>query len=314
MSFQAPLFLLGLLAVPAFVGLYALAQRRSRRFAVRFPAAATLRAVLPETSRWHRHIPTAVLALGVASLVTALARPEATVAVPVERASVMLVTDSSGSMSATDVDPSRLQAAREAASGFLDKVPEETQVGVIGFSDSAHTVVAPTGDRDAAHAAIDALTADGGTATGDALQAALDALTANDDPDGTRPPSAIVLLSDGKRTVGAEPVAIAEEAARLGIPVSTVALGTPDGVLTTPNGSLTVPPDPETLRQIAEVSRGEAFSADDGDELDAVYERLGSQIGTKQEQREITVGFAAGGLLLLGAALAGSLRRSVRLP
>ena len=312
MSFQAPPFLLCLAAIPLVIAAYAVAQRRARRYAVRFPAAATVAAVLPSMPRWRRHVPVALFAAALTALFVALARPEATVAVPVEEASVMLVTDSSGSMRATDVQPTRLDAARGAAEKFLDDVPDQMKVGVVGFSDTPGTVIRPTDDRGETRDALDALTADGGTATGDAMRAALDALKP---ADGARkPPSAIVLLSDGARTTGADPVAVAQDARKEGVPVYTVSLGTEDGTVETPRGPLSVPPDPDAMAAVAKASGGSSFSVDDGDELASVYERLGSQIGTKDEKREITVGFTAAGAALLGLALVSSLRRFARLP
>jgi Ca-activated chloride channel family protein len=307
MSFAAPLFLLGLLAVPAGVALHLLAQRRRRRYAVRYPGASIAALAAPAAARWRRHVPSALLALAVAGLVMALARPEATVAVPVEQASVVLVTDTSRSMTATDVAPDRLDAARSAADRFLDEAPDELRVGAVAFSDSAHVLQPPTTDHEQVRAALTGLTADGGTATGDGLAAALESL----DGGKRRPPAAIVLLSDGKQTSGRDAVAVAQEAAEQHVPVYTVALGTPDGVV---DGILRVPPDPEALREIARASGGQAFEASDGDQLTAVYERLGSQLGTREETREVTAAFAAAGLLLLGGALAGSVRGFGRLP
>jgi Ca-activated chloride channel family protein len=307
MSFAAPLFLLGLLAVPAGIALHLLAQRRRRRFAVRFPGAPLAALAVPAAPRWRRHVPSALLALSVAGLVMALARPETTVAVPVEQASVVLVTDTSRSMTATDVAPDRLDAARSAADRFLDEAPKELRVGAVAFSDTARVLQPPTTDHEQVRAALAGLTADGGTATGDGIAAALESL----DTGERRPPAAIVLLSDGKQTSGRDAVAVAQEAAEQHVPVYTVALGTPDGVV---DGILRVPPDPEALREIAQVSGGQAFEASDGDELSAVYERLGSQLGTREETREVTAAFAAAGLLLLGGALAGSIRRFGRLP
>jgi Ca-activated chloride channel homolog len=307
MSFAAPLFLLGLLAVPAGVVLHLLAQRRRRRYAVRFPGAAVAAMAAPAQAGWRRHVPSALLALSVAGLVLALARPETTVAVPVEQASVVLVTDTSRSMTATDVAPDRLDAARSAAERFLDEAPDELRVGAVSFSDTAHVIQPPTADHEQVRLALAGLTADGGTATGDGLAAALQTL----DTGAKSPPAAVVLLSDGKQTAGRDAVAVAQEARQQRVPVYTVALGTPDGVV---DGILRVPPDPEALRQIAQASGGQAFEASDGDQLAAVYERLGSQLGTREETREVTAAFAAAGLLLLGGALAGSVRRFGRLP
>jgi Ca-activated chloride channel family protein len=309
MSFQAPLFLLGLAIVPLALAALAVARRRPARYVVRFPATATLAAVAPRHGRWRRSVPAALLSLALAGLVLALARPEATVAVPIERASVVLVTDTSGSMDATDVAPSRLRAAQAAAERFLDRVPEELQVGLVGYADAAHTMVAPTQDRETVRATLAGLAANGGTATGDALGSALQALGERGED---APPAAVVLLSDGATTAGRDPVAVARDA---GVPVFTVALGTADGTVQVPDGRLLrVPPDPEALREIARVSGGRAFAAEDADALDAVYEGLGSQIGTRKERREVSAGFAAAGLLLLGGAVAASLRWRGRLP
>jgi Ca-activated chloride channel family protein len=228
----------------------------------------------------------------------------------------MLVTDHSRSMSATDVEPTRLAAAQRAARTFLNQLPSQVRVGAVAFSDTPDAVQAPSPDHDDARRVVDGQVADGATATGDALQVAIDALK-NDKQNGKRPPSAIVLLSDGKTTVGPDPVGIARQAAQLKIPIYTVALGTRDATVPNPNPfgtPLLVAPDPETLRQISQVSNGRAFTAEDADSLKSIYRTLGSQLGTKTQKREITASFAIGGLvLLLGAALT-SLRWAGRLP
>jgi Ca-activated chloride channel family protein len=316
-NFGSPAVLLSLFALPVIIGIYALAQRRRRRYVVRFTAVPVLAGVMAAggVSRWRRHLPAALLLAALAALLVALAKPQTTVAVPVEKASVMLVTDQSGSMRADDVAPSRLAAAQQAARDFLDKVPKELQVGAVSFSDVPQSVSPPTTDRDDVRSLIDGLVADGGTAAGDALQSALDALDDAGVGGKGRPPAAIILLSDGATTTGADPVEVAREAGKRDIPIYTVALGTPDG--TVPGGfggSIPVPPDPETLREISKASGGTAYTANDADQLSGVYENLGSRLGTKQEEREITAVFAGGGLiLLLGAAFAG-LRTTGRLP
>jgi Ca-activated chloride channel family protein len=316
-NFGSPAVLLALFAIPAIIGIYALAQRRRRRYAVRFTAVPVLAGVLAagSVSRWRRHLPAALLLAALAALLVALAKPQTTVAVPVEKASVMLVTDQSGSMRADDVAPSRLAAAQQAARDFLGKVPQELQVGAVSFSDVPQSVSPPTTDREDVRSLIDGLNADGGTAAGDALQSALDALDDAGVGGKGRPPAAIILLSDGATTTGSDPVEVAREAGKRDIPIYTVALGTPDG--TVPGGfggSIPVPPDPETLRAISKASGGTAYTANDADQLSGVYENLGSRLGTKQEEREITAVFAGGGLiLLLGAAFAG-LRTTGRLP
>jgi Ca-activated chloride channel family protein len=304
MSFAAPLFLLAVLVVPlGWLAERALRGRR-RRTALRFPATGTVAAVAPRMPSWRRWLPPALFALAVVALVLGLARPERTVAVAVEEASVVLVSDTSGSMAAEDVEPTRLDAARAAAETFLEGVPDGVRVGLVGFSSVPHTTLAPTLDRETVKVTLASLAADGGTATGDALAAALDTIEAQETT-GRRPPSAIVLLSDGATTEGRDPVQAAREARRQNVPVYTVSLGTPDGVVPGRlGGVIPVPPDPETMRRIAEVSGGKSFTAEDADELDGIYRDLGRQVGSKPEQREMTAGFAGAGLVLLLASLA----------
>jgi Ca-activated chloride channel homolog len=312
-SFASPAFLAALALVPIVLGLQTAARRRARRYAVRFPGVGTLSPLLPRVSSWRRRLPLALFLASLAALSLALARPHATVAVPREQASVVLVTDVSRSMMAADVAPSRLDAAREAARRFLEEVPEEARVGAVAFSTEPHTVEAPTDDRSKVEDVLDGLNADGGTATGDALATALDLV--DDGPRSKRPPAAIVLLSDGETTSGRDPVEVAREAKRLRIPIHTVALGTDEGTIRTPDGSvIPVEPDPETMREIANASGGRAFEAENADDVSHIYKTLGSRVATKKEQREITVAFAAGGGLLLAAAAAFGLRTTARLP
>lgn len=312
MSFASPLVLLSLAALPVLAAGYAWQRRRPGRYSARFPGVPVLAGAVAATPRWRRHIPAAVAALALAALAVALARPHATVAVPVERASVVLVTDASRSMLATDVEPSRMDAARGAAEAFLDGVPDELRVGAVAFSTTPRSAVAPSPDRGPVRAHLASLHADGGTATGDGLAEALRLLEADD---GQRPPAAILLLSDGETTTGRDPVEVARQARAAHVPIYTVALGTSEGTITGDSGALLpVPPDPETMDEIAAASGGESFDVDDAEQLDAVYERLGSQIATRPEKREITAGFAGGGMALLLAAAALSLRAGGRLP
>ncbi len=228
----------------------------------------------------------------------------------------MLVTDHSGSMKATDVKPNRLAAAQRAARNFLDHLPSGIRVGVVAFSDTPDAVQAPSADHDDARRIIDAQIADGATDTGDALQVAIDALQ-HDLQNGKRPPSAIVLISDGKTTAGSDPVAVAASAGKLHIPIHTVALGSHDTTIPNPNPfepPIPVPPDPETLRRISQASGGRAFTAEDADRLNSIYKTLGSQLGIKKQPKEITASFAIGGLALLLGAGAASLRWAGRLP
>jgi len=215
----------------------------------------------------------------------------------------------SGSMNATDVSPDRITAAKAAATSFLDKVPKQLQAGLVAYADGPHTILKPTQDRDEVKATINSLTADGGTATGDALASALQALDTKQ-----KAPSAIVLLSDGASKTGQDPAEVARQAKAAHVPIYTVALGTADGVVEAGGQVLSVPPDPEALKQIADLSGGKAFTAEDSDSLDEVYKTLGSRIGTKKEKKEVSAAFAAFGLIALAGAAFGSIRWRGRLP
>jgi Ca-activated chloride channel family protein len=313
MSLAAPLFLLVLLLIPAGWLAIRAARKRRGRHAIRMPAVATLRAVVAAQPSYRRWLPAALLGATVVLMAIALSRPEVTVSKPVERATVMLVTDASGSMNATDVQPTRIDAARGAAKRFLDGVPAQTRVGLVGYSSSPSTVQEPTTDRTVVRSALDGLQANGGTATGDALSVAVDAVEAEGDPAkdaGDKPPGAILLLSDGASDPATtDPLEVAQRAKEAGIPIYTVALGTADG--TVPNGlggTQPVPPDPETMRQIAQISGGQSFNVDDADRLDDIYQQVGARVATEAEQREITAAFAAGALVLLVVGVGLGLR------
>jgi Ca-activated chloride channel homolog len=306
MTFAAPWLLLGLVLLPLLVVVYGAGERRRRRTAAALAAPATSASVVPRRPGWRRHAPILLSAIAMAGLVVALARPQVSVAVPAEQASIVLAMDHSGSMQATDVAPSRLVAAREAGEAFLASVPAKVRVGGLVFNNKAEAVQEPTTDRAALRDALrDAMVPAGGTATGDALSAAIAMLDAQRGAGAKRAPGAIVLLSDGTSTSGQDPLAVAQDAADRGIPVYTVALGTASGTL--PDGK-PVPPDTAALQAIAERSGGAAFTAQDASGLSAVYERLGSQIAMKDEPREVTGAFAGGAIVLLLAGGALSLR------
>ena len=315
-TFASPIALLGLALIPLAMLLQRMFRRRAQKYAVRYTGVATLQAVLGTTPIWRRHLPAALALLAMACLVLALAKPNRTVAVPAEQASVVLVTDHSRSMMATDVSPTRLEAARNAALRFLSKVPGPVRVGAVAYSDAPDAVQAPTTRRDDVRRIINGLVADGSTATGDALAAAMEGIN-RDKKNGRRPPAAIVLLSDGKTTTGRDPIQVARQAGRAKVPIFTVALGTPGATIPNPYpyaAPLPVPPDPVTLKRIAAESKGRAYTVEDAGELQSIYQRLGSSIGTRKRKQEITAVFAVGGLLLLAGAAAASMRWSGRLP
>jgi Ca-activated chloride channel family protein len=311
-SFAAPLVLLGLLALPALAAGYLSEQRARRGRAAAFVSPALQPSVAPRQPRWRRHLPMLALLLAVALLIVAAARPQRTVAVPIERASIMLGTDVSGSMTATDVGPNRLVAAKQAARRFVQQVPSRVNVGVMAFNNIARVLQSPTQDRDAVNAAIQSMTPSGGTATGTAINTATSTLSRAPGEGRKRPPAALVLLSDGASTSGPDPVVAAQAARKLHIPVYTVALGTQQGTITVPRrggGTVTqrVPPDPASLAQIARASGGATFTAQSASGLKQVYEKLGSQLGHKKEKRQITTAFAGGAAALLLSGLGMSL-------
>jgi Ca-activated chloride channel homolog len=300
MSFQQPLFLLALLAVPLVAAAVVWWRRRRPAPGSPYPDLDVIARADPGP-RLRRHLPLALALLALAGLAFALARPEVYRAQPRERATIVLAIDVSGSMAAADVSPYRLRAAQDAALTFAEEVPRQYQVGLVSFSGQANLLVAPTTDRDALTRAIEGLVPDGATAVGDAVTASLDAIRASQGiaEDGGRLEAArIVVLSDGATTVGLPPSIAAEQARQAGVPVYTVALGTQDGVLA--NGQR-VPPDVEGMRDLAEATGADAYESRDAEAVSAVYEELGSFIGTEQVKTEVTgwpAGIAAGLLIL----------------
>jgi Ca-activated chloride channel homolog len=329
MTFLAPMLLLGLLLVPILLGLYVLVQRRRTRYAVRFTNLDLLANLAPKRPAWRRHVPAAIYLVAISLLAIGLARPTMVLAVPREDSTVLLAIDVSGSMTATDVAPTRLAAAKAAAHDFVQQLPAGIRVGIVSFASQPKTLIEPTADHAALDEAIDTLKPRDGTAMGDALMQVLDmaeAIKAEDGASASPAPTAsgapvdgpsgeplvaAILLSDGAQSVGeAEPLDAANRAASLGVPVYTIALGTPEGKIQVrdDNGQLVtldVPPDTETLAQIAEVTGAQAFDASTATDLSAVYDNLQSRVGYTQETQEVTYAFAAAALVLvvLGAGM-----------
>ena len=314
MSFATPVWLAALALIPAAIAAAVWSRRRARRYAVRFPAVSTLRIAVDAGISWRRHIPVALVLAAIAALAVALARPRVSYSAPVDEASVMLVSDESGSMAASDVQPTRLAAAQRAANTFIDQLPAKARVGAIAFSSASNAIQAPVVNHNSARAVMNGQSAGGGTATGDALELALRLLHGGA---AKHPPSAIVLLSDGAANAGLDVSTVAREAARDKIPIDTVALGTPNGTLPNPDPfgpSMAVPPDPQLMAQIAQLSGGRSFNAQSAGELSSIYRRLGKQLGTVTRKREVTAEFAIGGFVLLLLAAVGSTRWSGHLP
>jgi Ca-activated chloride channel homolog len=343
MSFGHPYLLLTLLVVPLAIGLYLLAERRRMRYAVTFTNLDVLASVAGGRSL-RRFVPAALFLLALAALCVALARPHRSTLVASDQATIILVVDVSGSMHATDVKPSRLGAAQEAVRTFLKRVPKRVRVGLIAFSSEPQVAAPPTTNRDLLRASLDELDyfqGYGGTAIGDALAAAVE-LGKQAVPGAGRQTIAttvakrnnllsILFLSDGKQTRGALlPLQGAQRAKAEGIPVYTVALGTPHGVLTRPPGGgffgggggggggfqrrIPVPPDPTTLRAIASMTGGKFFAARSADAVQSAYDELGSKLGRMPARTEITNELVALAAILLVAAGLLSLLWAPRLP
>jgi Ca-activated chloride channel homolog len=349
MRFERPLLLLSLLVLAAGVALvWWLLRRRRMRYAVRFTNLEVLAAV-SGGSAWRRFVPAAIFVAALAALCVAFARPHVDRMVAKERAMVILVVDTSRSMQADDVKPTRLAAAQEAMRRFLDKAPKRLRVGFIVFAGEAQVATPPTADHELVEQSINEIgqfQVFGGTAIGDALAAAVDLAertlsegretialrTAQAPAEADKGLASILFLSDGAQTRGIlAPFEGAQEAKAAGVPVYTVALGTPEGTIRgrfgfgggggggpLPPGSpspspgfdpddevIPVPPDPETLRDIAETTGGKFTEARTADVLEDTYEQLGSSLGREPGESEVTflVLAAAGGLLLAAGIL-----------
>jgi len=324
MSFREPTVLLGLALLPVALLAYLAMQRRHARGAAAFGNPALLPGLMTARPGWRRHLPAALLALALAAMIVALARPQRSVAAPQRAATVVLVNDVSGSMRADDVSPNRLTAAVNSAKVLAEKTPDNFRLGLVTFADFAEQRVAPTTDRGAVDGALERMVADGGTAMGDGLARGLQSAQTpvpTQDGSGTRKlPAIIVLLSDGKNTLGAnDPLDIARQARQARIPVYTIALGTPSGevVQQDPFGftqHIPVPPDKETLRQIATISGGRFFEAVSAKDAEQIYSRIGTRLTSRPEHREVTAAFAGGAFVLLLAGGALSLIWFGRLP
>ncbi len=316
MTFLEPARLWLFAVVGALAIAYVVAQWRRRTYAVRFTNVDLLDSVAPRRPGWRRHVPAALFLLAASALVVAVARPARDERVPRERATVIMAIDTSLSMDATDVDPSRIGGAKEAAAAFLDALPDRLNVGLVSFNGIATVRVAPTTDHERVQEQISDLELDEATAIGEAIFASLDAIEAVlPDETGTAPPARIVLMSDGFTTVGrpdADAVAAARDA---GVPVSTIAFGTDQGFIEIPGeGIVPVPVDQTALRSIADGTGGQFFAAASTAELEVVYSDIGSAVGFENEEREIVLWFVTAALILLLATSATSLLWFSRLP
>ncbi len=319
MTFTWPIVLVGLFLVPVVVLLYIGYDGWRRDSAVDFGNPDLLPNVVDREPGRLRHLPLAILLVALAAMIVGVARPHANVRVKREEATVILAMDTSRSMGATDVSPTRLDAARAAAKAFVAEVPQKFRIGVVSFATRAVVGLPPTADRSLVDASLETLRPGEGTAIGDGVALSVQLGQKIREQDGTSPPKAVVLISDGAREGGrVSPESAAARARAQHVPVYSVLVGTQDGVVhhTLTGGFdqiIKVPASPGTLEQIAKTSGGEFFQAPSTDRLRQVYQDLGTRLGTRTESREITDWFAAGAalLLLVGGALSAFLFRRV---
>jgi Ca-activated chloride channel family protein len=316
MSFLAGERLVLLAAIAALAVGYLVVQRLRRHYAVRFTNVDLLASVAPRHPGWRRHLAASCLLVALTLLVVAFARPTAAVAVPSDAATVMLALDVSPSMKATDVKPTRVHAAVAAATRFAATLPTRYRLGLVTFAGTATVEVPPTHDRAAVRAAlgqrIDLHKEQ--TAIGEAIFAALDAIKRAPADHGRHAPGRILLLSDGSTNAGRPNNDAAAAAARQHVPVSTIAFGTQDGVVTVQGEEVPVPPDPAALRQIASTTGGHFDSAPSAEALAGIYANLQNAIVHTTKQREVGIWFVGAALTLALTAAAASLVWTARLP
>jgi Ca-activated chloride channel family protein len=339
MSFLWPTLLLLLLVLPLLTGLYVWLWRRKRQQVVAYASLSLIKQAMTPRRNWRRHLPPALLLLALAALLLAAARPMARIALPTQQETVMLAIDVSGSMRATDVQPSRLEAAQAAARAFLADLPRHVKVGIVAFAGSAQIAQLPTTNREDLNAAIDRFQLQRGTATGNGIVLSLAALFPDSgidlgqlaygrysQPRGisldatppVQPPApvapgsygsaAIILLTDGQRTTGVDPLEAAKLAADRGVRVYTVGVGTVEGVTIGFEGwSMHARLDEESLKGIAKQTLGEYFHAASAEALTQVYETLSSRLTVEKKETEITALLALLGALLVMASAALSM-------
>ncbi len=306
MSFLTP-HRLALLVIPAalLVG-YLVARARRDRTVLRFSSLELAESVAPRASGWRRWFTTGAALAASVVLVAAFARPVVAVPVPQERAALILAVDVSLSMNATDVAPTRLAAAQQAATKFLEIAPDELRIGLVAFAGTALPVLAPSNDHALVEDAVGRLGLGQGTAVGEAIFTALDQLAAAqaDDP----APQAIVVLSDGETTTGRSELDGAAAASAAGVAVYTIVFGTPSGAVTFEGETIPVPAAAGALREVADRTGGRFYETAEEGGLSDILSAIGSEVGFEIEEREVTDWFAAIGLLLVAVAAAASTR------
>ncbi|MEV6875700.1 VWA domain-containing protein [Amycolatopsis sp. NPDC051128] len=322
-GFTAPWWFLLLIAVAAVAAGYVLVQRARRRRTMRFANLDLLEKIAPKSEGWVRHLPAVLVVLSLLLLTVALAGPTAEQKVPRNRATVVLVIDVSLSMEATDVAPSRLKAAQEAATQFARNMTPGINLGLISFAGTATVLVNPTTDRNGVIKAIENLKLAQSTATGEGIFAALQSVESFSSVVGGAdgpPPARVVLMSDGKQTVPEDLYAArggytaAQAAKQAGVPISSISFGTTHGSVTIDDKPQPVSVDDESLREIARLSGGDFYKAASAEELKKVYADLGEQIGYELKDADASKPWVVVGTLLLMLGAAASLFFGQRLP
>jgi Ca-activated chloride channel homolog len=317
LAFLSPDRLLILLVIPLLVAAYIFAMLRKNRRGMRFTNTSMLDVVVPKQSQWRRHLAVALSLLSLITLTAAFARPKTQVDVPRERATIVIVIDASLSMEATDVKPNRLAAAKQAAIAFVESLPDKYNVAVVSLSGNPNILVPPTTAHDTVENAINTITLQESTAIGEGIVTALRALEQapkdRSNPDAIAP-GAIVMLSDGTNTAGRSPQQAAAEARSAKVPVYTIAYGTENGFVDLDGKREQVPVDHDLMREIAELTRGEYFTAATPDQLKKVYGNIGSEVGYEKADREVTARFAGYGLAFAVLAALGAISLGARWP
>ena len=331
MSFLWPEMLWGLLVLPMLLAAYVMILRRKKKLAVRYANLAMVREAMGASQRIRRHIPPALFFLALAAMLLALARPQTTITLPTQHETVILAMDISGSMRATDVEPNRLVAAQNAAKQFVSEQPENVRVGVVAFAGTATVAQAPTRNREDVIAAIDRFQLQRATAIGSAIIVSLatifpeagidvgammygserkadksDKPALKPVPPGSYASAVIILLTDGQRTTGPDSIQAAKMAAERGVRIYTVGVGTPEGKIIGFEGwSMRVRLDEETLKAVADITRGEYFYAGNAVDLKKVYQALNAKLVMERKKTEVTALFS--GLAALLAVISAAL-------